>query len=168
MSVSSRYHHIKWHITPIQSPTSLSSMPFNTNNGRKWKPIIVKESYQPGRGPASGCIEASSFFLASELWCKRCVEAVARYSSWLALDSLSVGSSHYYKMPSIIPPNININLLFRDENVRQIRSFLCKSWHSVSLSRSDTKSLGNSLPSRRCIFNNNLWHWHVDHSSRRK
>ena len=125
-----RHHSLQCHLIP--------TMEENENPSSRKNPI------NPAMAPHQAAVRRQVLSLASELWCKRCVEAVARYSSWLALDSLSVGSSHYYKMPSIIPPNININLLFRDENVRQIRSFLCKSWHFVSLSRSDTKSLGNS------------------------
>ena len=128
-----RHHSLQCHLIP--------TMEENENPSSRKTPI------NPAAAPRQPAVRRQVFSSAlnCELWCKRCVEAVARYSSWLALDSLSVGSSHYYKMPSIIPPNININLLFRDENVRQIRSFLCKCRRFLSLSRLDTKSLGNSF-----------------------
>ena len=103
--------------------------------------------------------------LASELWCKGCVGRWPDiHHAWHLTVSPSelLSSSHYYKMPSIIRPNININLLFRDENVRQIRSLLCKSWlylrWNESQSRPDTKPQGNSLHPKDAS-NNDIWHW---------
>ena len=115
--------------------------------------------------------------LASELWCKRCVGRWPDiHHAWHLTVSLSelLSSSHYYKMPSIIPPNININLLFRDENVRQIRSFLCNLdfiLDEMCPNPGQTQSLTEKASIQKMNFNNDIWHvniWYVNvnHSSR--